>query len=152
MASQQSILAPKYDATEQPRKKLVPKKSKLSILNIGRDKEKDRAKDFSDVVHRVGAPPSASARGGFEIYVDPTVDPDIGEILIVKKKKSRVALHGMSWGALGEATNVPKSTQIDPVPKENPSMLKVKVDEDRMWWSIGRGRKDSKEKTKGKIR
>jgi hypothetical protein len=32
MASQQSILAPKSDANEQPCKKLVPKKSKLGIL------------------------------------------------------------------------------------------------------------------------
>ena len=153
MASQQSILSPKSDANEQPRKKLVPKKSKLGILSIGRDKEKDRAKDFSDVVRRVGAPPSASGRGGFEIYVDPTVDPDVGEIVIVKKKKSRVALDGMSWGVLGEATNVPKSTQIEPsqpVTKENSARLKVKVDEERKWWSIGRGRKDSKEKTRGK--
>jgi len=148
MASQQSILAPKSDATEQPRKKLVPKKSKLGILRIGRDKEKDRAKDFSDVVRRVGASPSASGRGGFEIYVDPTVDPDVGEIVIVKKKKSRGGLDGMSWGALGEATNVPKSTQVGPVTKENPAMLKVKTDEEKKWWSIGRGRKDSKEKEK----
>jgi len=151
MASQQNILAPKSDANEQPRKKLVPKKSKLNILNIGRDKEKDRAKDFSDVVRRVSASPSTS--GGFEIYVDPTVDPDVGEIVIVEKKKSRAALDSMSWGALSEATNFPKSTQIgasQPVTKENPAFLKVKVDEERKWWSISRGRKDSKEKTKGK--
>jgi len=146
MASQQSILAPKSDASEPPRKKLVPKKSKLGILRIGRDKEKDRAKDFSDVVRRVGASPSASGHGGFEIYVDPTVDPDVGEIVIVKKKKSRVGLDGMSWGALDEATNVPKSTLVEPITKENPAMLKVKTDEEKKWWSIGRGRKDSKEK------
>jgi hypothetical protein len=148
-----SILAPKFDANEQSRKKLVPRKSKLGILSIGRDREKDRAKDFSDVVRRVGAPAPASGRGGFEIYVDPTDDPDVGEILIVKKKKSRVALDGMTWGALGEATNVPKATQIDashPITKENPALLKVKTDEERKWWSIGRGRKDSKEKEKVK--
>jgi hypothetical protein len=104
---------------------------------------------FSESVETsVGASPSASGRGGFEIYVDPTIDPDVGEIVIVKKKKSRAGLDGMSWGALGDATNVHKSTQVDPVTKQNPSMLKVKTDEEKKWWSIGRGRKDSKEKEK----
>ena len=69
-------------------------------------------------VGSVAPPSSASNHRGFEIYVNPTVDPDIGEIVIVKKK-SRVALDSMSWGTLGEATNVPKSsTQIEPVSKE----------------------------------
>ncbi len=118
-----------------------------------RDKEKDRAKDFSDVVRRIGAPAPSSGRGGFEIYVDPTVDPDIGEIVMVKKKKSRAALDGMNWGTLGEITNVPKNVpqqemQTQPAKtKENPALLKVKVEEERKWWSIGRGRKDSKEKS-----
>jgi len=152
--AQQSVIAPKTDVIEQPRKKLIPKKSKLSILGMGsRDKEKDRAKDFSDVVRRIGAPASASGRGGFEIYVDPTFDPDIGEIVMVKKKKSRVALDGMNWGTLGETTNVPKNLpqqeiQTQPAKtKENPALLKVKVEEERKWWTIGRGRKDSKEKS-----
>ena len=152
LATQQSILAPKSDANEQSRKKLVPKKSKLGLLNIGRDKDKDRARDLSDVVRRVGASASAS-RGGFEIYVDPMVDPDVGEIVIVKKKKSRVGLDGLTWDALGEATNIPKTTQTraaQPITKENPAMLKVKAAEDRKWWSIGGGRKDSKEKEKSK--
>jgi serine/arginine repetitive matrix protein 2 len=69
----------------------VPKKSKLGILSIGRDRDKGRAKDFSDVVWRVGAPASASGRKGFEIYVGAMVDPDVREIVIVMKKKSCVA-------------------------------------------------------------
>ena len=109
---------------------------------MGRDKEKDRAKDLSDVVRRVGGD-SYSARGGFEIFVDPTIDPDIGEIVMVKKKKSRAALDGMAWGALGEVTNVPKVP-----PKEAAPLLKVKNEEKDKWWTLGRGRKDSKEKTK----
>jgi len=52
-------------------------------------------------------------------------------IVIVKKKKFRVALDGMSWGTLGEATNVPKSSKIEPSAKENPAMLKIKTDEER---------------------
>jgi hypothetical protein len=68
-----------------PKKRLVPKKeSNLSLLSaVGRDKDKDKGKDLSDVLRRVSA--SASARG-FEIYVDPTYDPEIGEIVMVKKK------------------------------------------------------------------
>ncbi|KAG6916979.1 hypothetical protein DXG01_004408 [Tephrocybe rancida] len=131
-----SPLAPKVDSPTT-RKRLVPKKSKLSML-VGREKE--RGKDLSDVVRRVGEN-SASTRGGFEIYVDPTMDKDIEEIVVVKKKKSRIALDGMRWGALGEVTNVPAVS----VPKEAPALLKVKNEENK-WWSIGRGRKDSKEK------
>ena len=135
-------LAPKSDV--QPRKRLVPKKSKLSILSMGRDKEKNRGKDLSDVVRRVGAD-SFSARGGFEIFVDPTDDPDIGEIVMIKKKKSRLALDGMAWGALGEVTNVPKVPPKEPAP-----LPKAKNEEKEKWWTLGRGRKDSKEKTKEK--
>lgn len=118
-------------------------------VGAGRDKEKEKGKDFSDVVRRVGgASLSASTSqrgGGFEIYIDPAVDDEIGEVVMVKKKKSRVALDGMRWGsgALSEVTNVPAVT-----PKEAPTLLKVKAEEKEKWWSIGRGRKDSKEKTK----
>ena len=133
-------LAPKTDV--EPRKRLVPKKSKLGILTMGRDKEKDRVKDLSDVVRRVGGD-SFSATGGFEIFVDPTDDPDIGEIVMVKKKKSRLALDGMAWGTLEDVTNVPKVP-----PKDAPPLLKVKTEEKEKWWTLGRGRKDSKEKTK----
>ncbi|RDB27260.1 hypothetical protein Hypma_004359 [Hypsizygus marmoreus] len=144
-ASIPTPLAPKPDSPAI-RKRLVPKKSKLSMLGVGAGREKVKGKDLSDVVRRVGGTSltaSASARGGFEIYVDPTVDDEIGEIVMVKKKKSRVALDGMRWGALGEVTNVPAVT----APKEVPALLKVKGEENK-WWSIGRGRKDSKEKAK----
>ena len=84
-ASVPAPLAPKSDP--QPRKHLVPKKSKLSILTMGRDKEKNQGKDLSDVVRHVGVD-SFAARDGFKIFVDPTVNPDIGEIVMIKKKKS----------------------------------------------------------------
>ena len=79
--------------------------------------------------------------------MDPSIeDNSVGDIVVVKKKKSRGALDGMKWGALGEVTNVPTvSTLKEPQPA---ALLKVKGDDTQKWWSIGRGRKDSKEKTK----
>ncbi|KAI0354136.1 hypothetical protein OH77DRAFT_1405859 [Trametes cingulata] len=139
-----SPLAPKPDS-EAPRKRIVPKKSKLGLLGGGKTKEKVN-KDFSDVVRRVGGAPS-TGRGGFEIYVDQNDDPELGEIVVVKKKKSRLGLDGMKWGTLGEVTNVPSAPKEQKAaPADN--LLKVKGDESQKWWSIGRGRKDSKGKDK----
>ncbi|KAG1854418.1 hypothetical protein DFJ58DRAFT_787853 [Suillus subalutaceus] len=125
--------APSSDAT--PRRRLVPKKSKLGLLS-------SREADLSDVVRRVGARESnKNSSTGLEIYVDPMLDPEIGEIVVVKKKKSRMALDGMRWGpALGEE----KEKKEKKKDKENAS--KVKVDEKSGWWTIGKGKKDSKEK------
>lgn len=145
-------LAPKANAGGEPvRKRLVPKKSKLGLL--GSSTREEREQDLSDVVRRVTG--SMRSTGGFEIYVDPADDPEIGEILLVKKKKSRVALNGMSWGTLGEVTNVPpitkpKESKEKGGKKEKEGLLKVKADENQKWWSIGRGRKDSKEREKEK--
>ncbi|KAI5992859.1 hypothetical protein EDC04DRAFT_2984892 [Pisolithus marmoratus] len=139
-------LAPKSTG-DPPRKRLVPKKSKLCLLGSLSSKG-ECEQDFSDVTRRVGA--SVQNGVGFEIYVDPAEDPDIGDILLVRKKKSCATLDGTTWGTLGEVTNIPSVTK----PKENKEKsgkqekegLKVKVDENQKWWSIGRGRKDSKEK------
>ncbi|KAG6330873.1 hypothetical protein ID866_8216 [Astraeus odoratus] len=139
-------LAPKATPNEESsRKRLVPKKSKLGLLG---STKVERDHDLSDVVRRVGG--SVQSANGFEIYVDPTDDPEIGEILLVKKKKSRAALNGMDWGTLGEVTNVPPVTKPKEkgTKKEKDGLLKVKVDENQKWWSIGRSRKDSKEKDK----
>lgn len=138
-----SPLAPR-STNEAPRKRLVPKKSKLGLLVSGRTKEKG-TKDLSDVVRRVGGDTPSTGLGGFDIYVDHTEDPDLSDIVVIKKKKSRLGLDGMDWGALGEVTNVPSA------PKEKPSqenLLKMKGDENQKWWSIGRGRKEEKEKEK----
>jgi serine/arginine repetitive matrix protein 2 len=146
-------LLPKHERS--PKKRLVPKKkSKLSLLTgVGRDKDKEKGKDLSDVLRRVGVSPadSASARG-FEIYVDPADDPEIGEIVVVKKKKSRTALESVHWGtgALGDVTNMTTATtaNVDAVPAKD--VIKAKGEEkgEGKWWTIGRGRKDSKEKDK----
>lgn len=121
------------------------------MLGVGtaREKEKDKGKDFSDVVRRVGGNTS-SARGGFEIYVDPTVDPELGEILMVKKKKSRAGLGGLGWGApMGEVTNVTRTQEGEKEKKMKKEEKKEKEDKEK-WWTMGRGRKDSKEKEKEK--
>ncbi|PPQ91217.1 hypothetical protein CVT25_001175 [Psilocybe cyanescens] len=183
-----SLIAPKTKALGDPsvgagvggkaQRKLVPKKSKLSILGMGlgsnRDrKSEERAKDLSDVVRRVGLSESGlvndasctyayatGGKGGFEIYVDPShVDPDIGEIVLVKKKKSRVALDGVGWGAsaggaMGDVTNVVKVGKEGAVLKEGQGkeglgQAKGKTEEkekEKWWTTIGRGRKDSKDK------
>lgn len=144
--SMPSPIAPK--AHPSPRKRLVPKKSKLGLLGGNKDKQRDRAKDLSDVVRRVGG---STSRGGsgFEIYVDPT-DPDIGEIVMVKKKKSRGGLDGLRWGSGGSALE--EITNVPPVPQPVTAITKVKAEEKEKdkWWTLGRGRKDSKEKEKEK--
>lgn len=130
---QPPVIAPKSDAP--PRKRLVPKKSKLGLLG-------PRGKEPPNISDQIGAD-NPSTREGFEIFVDTTNDPEFNDVLVVKKQKSRGALNGMNWGALGEVTNVPN------VPRDDPAalggMLKSK-EEDKKWWSIGRGRKDLKNK------
>jgi hypothetical protein len=149
-------------------KRLIPKKSKLGLLS---SKETARSKDLSDVVRRVTATNGSQAslvgssklKGGFEIYVDPSVDSELGDILVVKKQKSRAALDDMGWGpaaananapaskgVLGEVTNTSKNSSGKKEKEKDGGLLKVKVDEERKWWSIGRGRKDSKEEKKNK--
>jgi serine/arginine repetitive matrix protein 2 len=120
--------------------------------------ERDRTpSDFSDVVRRVGGDSkSASARRGFEIYVDPAEPATEGEVVLIKKKKSRPVLNGLRWGsssstsgvALDEVTNVPSSRKSEDKKKDQPALLKVKDENASMgkWWSIGRSRKESKEK------
>ncbi|KAI5994635.1 hypothetical protein EDC04DRAFT_2910434 [Pisolithus marmoratus] len=141
-----TCLTPKSTG-DPPCKHLVPKKSKLCLLGSSSSKG-EREQDFSDVTRCIGA--SMQNGVGFEIYIDSAEDPDIGDILLVRKNKSCTALDGMTWGMLGEVTNIPSVTK----PKENKEKsgkkekegLIVKVDENQKWWSIGRGRKDSKEK------
>ncbi|KAH9923820.1 uncharacterized protein B0H18DRAFT_1105173 [Fomitopsis serialis] len=147
-----SPLAPR-PTSETPRKRLVPKKSKLGLLaGVAGSKSKSKAsKDFSDVVRRVGGDqgPASSGRGGFEIYVDHAEDEELGEILVVKKKKSRMGLDSLRWGgALGDATNVASGAHKEG--KTGETLVPVKVEENQKWWSIGRGRKDSKGKEKEK--
>src|SRR5215471_13931909 len=77
---------PSEDYIGNALKRVVPNKSKLSILGSRKDgaERVNGRKDFSDVARRVGISganekvENGSLRGGFEIYVDPTDDPDIG--------------------------------------------------------------------------
>ncbi|KAL1696581.1 hypothetical protein GGG16DRAFT_85014 [Schizophyllum commune] len=145
-----SGLAPKPALSNTPRRRLVPKKSKLGLLNkSANDENSARAKDLSDVYRRVGAS-SLSQRGGFDIYVDSSNDPELGEILMVKKQKSRAGLNNLAWGPLGEKTNIASTMTNSQHDKQNTktTTLKPKTEENvkEKWWTIGRGRKDSKDK------
>ncbi|KIJ56223.1 hypothetical protein M422DRAFT_239433 [Sphaerobolus stellatus SS14] len=165
-----SVLAPRDTS---PRKKLVPKKSKLALLaSRATSSGREREKDLSDVIRRVntrepmsaddgtcnvtvnggtmlGDPnnkktktkhkkkgeKTASSRSTIDIYVDPSDDPDIGEIVV----------------ALSELTNEGNEAHPGDEPQEKKDdRLKLKVEEkERGWWSsIGRGRRDSKGKEK----
>ncbi|KAM6497668.1 hypothetical protein JOM56_005616 [Amanita muscaria] len=141
-----SVLAPKPESTTTTKRKIVPKKSKLSLLNVvgSRDKENRRLDENLRVARAGNQNPNSSIGNEVEIYVDSTIDPDIGEILMVKKKKSRAALDGMHWGPLGEVTNIPARGKTG----DDNKTLKVKGEEKGGWWTIGRGRKDSKDKSK----
>jgi len=83
---------------------------------------------------------ASDGKSGFEIYVDPLPQPHVGdgEVLMVKKKKSRASLSALKWGALGEVTNTVQS-------KDTTHTLRSKNEGKEKWWSIGRGRKDSKD-------
>lgn len=166
------------DASSSGAARLAPKKSKRRLLgSLGSalpnsNKENARGKDFSDVIRRVASGNasqqslvgSAKLRGGFDIYVDPSADPEMSDILVVKKQKSRAALNSMGWGpagvnvsrdALGEVTNHghevrEKEVKGKEVKEGSGTLSKVKGEEDRKWWSIGRGRKELKDEKKEK--
>jgi len=132
-------LAPRNDS-QATRKRLVPKKSKLGLLVSGKRSKTPENNDLSDVVRRVGVNTATDsvAKSGFEIYVDPTAKSEVGEVLMVKKKKSRAALSALKWGTLAEATNSAPS-------KDLTQGARLKNEDKEKWWSIGRGRKDSKD-------
>src|ERR1700761_2714843 len=130
-------------------KRVTLKKSKLGLKLTG----SRRDRDFSDITRRVGI---SSSQSGGEIYVDPNHDPDIGEIVVVKKKKSRAKLDGIRW-ALGDKTNTngytsSKEEKKKGKEKKEKEKKEIKKDESSKWWTIGRGRKDSKEKEPSKMR
>lgn len=132
-------LAPKNDS-QAPRRRLVPKKSKLGLLVSGKRSKTPENNDLSDVVRRVGvtAGTASVAKNGSEIYVDPTAQSEVGEVLMVKKKKSRAALSALKWGILAEVTHSAPS-------KDQTQGVRLKNEDKEKWWSIGRGQKDSKD-------
>ncbi|OCH83528.1 hypothetical protein OBBRIDRAFT_808942, partial [Obba rivulosa] len=83
-------------------------------------------------VRRVGGGSTPVGRGGVEFYVEHAEDPQLGDLVVVKQRKSRLRLDSMEWGTLGKLTNIPLRSKgckasVDGQPAE------------------GRGRKDSKE-------
>jgi serine/arginine repetitive matrix protein 2 len=104
LPSTSSPLAPRPLTTSNAsRKRLVPKKSKLGLLGAVKGNKERSQNDFSDVVRRIGGTTSAG-RDGYEIYVDHTEDPDLEEIVLVKRKKSRLGLDAVAWGPGEENT------------------------------------------------
>jgi hypothetical protein len=123
----------------------------------------------------LGKAGSVKLKGGFEIFVDPSYeDEEIGEILVVRKKKSRAGLDGVfgmdasgskGGAALGEITNGSARARSESrgsvrgradsakYDKQDGGLLKPKED-DKKWWnlSIGRSRKDSKDERKDENR
>jgi serine/arginine repetitive matrix protein 2 len=55
-----------------------------------------------------------------------------------KEKNKEEISNGFRWNGLGEVTSIPKVP-----PKDAAPLLKVKKEK---WWTLDRGRKDSKEK------
>jgi serine/arginine repetitive matrix protein 2 len=132
-------LAPKEDI-QAPRKRLVPKKSKLGLLVTGKRGKTTENNDLTDVVRHVGGNTvtGSVSKKGLEVYVDPIAQSEVGEVLMVKKKKSRAALSGLKWGTLADVTNSAPS-------KDSTQTVRLKNEDKEKWWSIGRGRKDSKD-------
>ena len=124
-----SPLAPRpLTTSDASRKRLVPKKSKLGLLGAVKGNKERSQSDFSDVVRRIGGTATAG-RGGYEIYVDHTEDPGLEEIVLVKRKKSRLGLNAVAWGPGEEnTTNVlkPKPSANALKPKASESVLKPK--------------------------
>jgi hypothetical protein len=136
-------LAPKQD-TQAPRRRLVPKKSRLGLLVSGKSSKTNGKQDLSDVVRCVGGSSATASvrKSGFEIYVEPVPQPHVAvdEVIVVKKKKSRASLSALKWGALGEVTNTVQS-------KDTTQTARSKNEDKEKWWTIGKGRKDSKDKS-----
>lgn len=132
-------LSPKEDI-QAPRKRLVPKKSKLGLLVTGKRGKTTENNDLTNVVRHAGGSTvtGSVSKKGLEPYVDPTAQSEVGEVLMVKKKKSRAALSGLKWGTLADVTNSAPS-------KDLTQTVRPKNEDKEKWWGIGRGRKDSKD-------
>jgi len=94
------------------------------------------------VLRRVGVSHEGSSKGkgGFEIYVDPTEDPEFGEIVMIRKKKSRAGLDGVRWGDEGDGGLKEKNCNVQ-------NGGKMQEGGKEKWWTIGRGKKEAKDKT-----
>lgn len=137
--------------------KLVPKKSKLALRALGlggpstsanvnnASVGRERGRDLSDVVRRVGASASVSSSGR-EIWVERTEEDvsiaveETASLVILKKgkKKERAALGDLGWGANGVGggdRNLEKeNTKEKERDKESGRGTKDK------WWTLALGR------------
>lgn len=124
-----TVLAPKGNV--EPRRRLVPKRSKLGLST---------SESSTNTAH---VAPKSSAGRSFSIYVDPADDPDIGEIVVLKKKKSRGGLNDLQWGPLGDVTNAPSSKSPLPTAINGIPNATGKGEDKDKWWTLRKGKRDT---------
>ena len=107
---QSSPLLPVSDTpdTDVSHTHLEPKKSKLGLLSVGtKDKDKGRGKQQQQHTRS-----GSSGRSGFDIFVDLTYDPDIGEIE-KKTQKPRISTSSFKAGALSAASPMSRTKAVE---------------------------------------
>lgn len=134
--------------------KLVPKKSKLALRALGLGSSssanvnassvgKEKGRDLSDVVRRVGASATASSSGR-EIWVECTeedvsvaVEEEAASLVILKKgrKKERAALGDVGWGTNGAGSGDRNPEKAGTKEKE-----KERGGAKEKWWTLGLGK------------
>lgn len=100
---------------------------------------------------RLPPPPRANKGSGsagrkFKVFMDPSQDIDATPRL-VQKKKSRAALSSIKW-ALGDRTNGPKEStnKLGKMKESGSAVESDKSDKEKWKWTLGRRRKDGKDK------
>jgi hypothetical protein len=95
--------------------------------------------------------------GGYEIYVDATDDPELDEeILVVRKKKSRAGLDAVGWGAASPSAPSSSASASTTSAGGGVAGSPLRIGKEKTgggvekWWSIGRGRRDSKDRDRDK--
>lgn len=148
-------LAPRRDASHTPRR-VVPKKTlviheappPLPMPKSHVQPVKDHSASSRPASRTAGV--FSSTSGKLKVFVDP---PQNGEPApqLVQKKKSRAALDSIKW-ALGDRTNVPKDAPAKrDKARSKEARLSVesdreKSDKEKWKWTLGRGKKDPKDK------
>ncbi|KAF8310977.1 hypothetical protein DL93DRAFT_2169362 [Clavulina sp. PMI_390] len=153
-SSSRSALAPRAD--DHVPRRVVPKRT-VVVHDAPRPLSTTQPRIQPVRDHSAGAQPSsraartsASTNGKLKVFVDPPATDAETLPHLVKKQKARGALNSIKW-ALGDRTNAPKAkpSAKAELPKEPRSSIdsgNEKSDKEKWKWTIGRVRKDAKEK------